>query len=97
MARRAALTACLCLVAALCRPAQAEPHHKKWIIVTTINYPTESIRILAKMSDWKASRPMTQHVHACRITCTRLSHYAHTTQAHAPEACTTPPGVNNGA
>ena len=30
-------------------------NHKRWIIVTTINYPTESIRILANMTDWKVN------------------------------------------
>lgn len=50
---------CFCiLVGMLLRSAQGTRRsdvHKKWIIVTTINYPTESIRILANMTDWKVS------------------------------------------
>ncbi len=51
--------ACLCMLlgALLCQVEGAKPQavHRRWIIVTTINYPTESIRILANMTDWKVS------------------------------------------
>ena len=45
---------CMLLAALFCEAELAEIH-KKWIIVTTINYPTESIRILANMTDWKVN------------------------------------------
>ena len=41
------------LLAALFCEAELAEIHKKWIIVTTINYPTKSIKILANMTDWK--------------------------------------------
>ena len=63
---------CLCmLVAALVCQAQGKKWsdvHKKWIIVTTINYTTEPIRILANMTDWKVSRLVTQ----CSLAMSRL-------------------------
>ena len=51
---------CLCMLvgALVCLAEGAELQavvHRRWIIVTTINYPTESIRILASMTDWKVS------------------------------------------
>lgn len=47
------------LLATLLSPAkglESPVIHKRWIIVTTINYPTDSIRILANMTDWKVSQ-----------------------------------------
>ena len=46
------------LLGVLLFPAEgsiAPGSHKRWIIVTTISYPTESIRILANMTDWKVN------------------------------------------
>ena len=57
--RSRACTACLSmLLGVLMCPAEGKSmpeNHKRWIIVTTINYPTESIRILANMTDWKVN------------------------------------------
>ena len=52
-----AICLCILVVALLCQVEGAKPRaiHRKWIIVTTINYPTESIRILATMTDWTVS------------------------------------------
>ena len=55
-AKGKACIACLTMLLAVIQSqAQAAEAHKKWIIVTTINYPTESIRILANMTGWKVS------------------------------------------
>ena len=58
--RRTACIVSLCiLLATLLYPAKglaSAAVHRRWIIVTTINYPTESIRILANMTDWKVSQ-----------------------------------------
>ncbi len=57
--RGTAYVACLCmLLAFLCcsaEGAEGPVNHKRWIIVTTINQPTESVRILANMTGWKVS------------------------------------------
>ena len=57
--RGTACTACLCTLLAFLRcsavGAEGPVNHKRWIIVTTINYPTESVRILANMTGWKVS------------------------------------------
>ena len=52
---QAALLACLFL--GLCswqtRALNSAASHKRWIIITSISYPTDAIKVLAKMTDWK--------------------------------------------
>ena len=46
-----------CMLAALhsqtARALDGAASHKRWIIITSISYPTEAIKVLAKMPDWK--------------------------------------------
>lgn len=35
------------------RALDASASHKKWVIITSISYPTEAIKVLANMTDWK--------------------------------------------
>jgi len=52
--QRAVLLACT--LYAVCSTAQAldaSASHKKWVVITSIAYPTQAIKILADMPDWK--------------------------------------------
>ena len=45
-----------CMLYAVCSTAQAldaSASHKKWVVITSIAYPTQAIKILADMPDWK--------------------------------------------
>ena len=46
-----------CMLASLCiqtvRALDDAASHKRWIIITSISYPTESIKVLAEMPGWK--------------------------------------------
>ena len=52
---QAALLACLFL--GLCswqtQALDGAASHKRWIIITSISYPTDAIKVLAKVTDWK--------------------------------------------
>lgn len=54
LARAVLLPCVLCMLwaqAALALDPNA--NHKKWIIITSVSYPTDSIKVLAKMPGWK--------------------------------------------
>ncbi|CAL5222166.1 g4491 [Coccomyxa viridis] len=46
-----------CMLGGLCsqtaRALDDAASHKRWIIITSISYPTDAIKVLAKMPDWK--------------------------------------------
>ena len=51
----------VCMLAALLSETASalddNASHKHWIIITSISYPTEAIKVLAKMPGWKVRRP----------------------------------------
>ncbi len=62
-----------CMLAGLCsqtaRALDDAASHKRWIIITSISYPTEAIKVLAKMPDWKVQSPQ-QPLEASNHRCT---------------------------
>lgn len=58
-----------CVLVGLCSQTACEldgsATHKRWIIITSISYPTDAIKVLATMTDWKVR----SHSSPSKATC----------------------------